>query len=146
MRGIAWAALAGTLMQSATVLGLTWTSAPVRAQTLSDWKCTGHLDISWDKQIVGCTNAIKSGRYTAKNLAAAFEGRGNAYFGMGDYDHAIADYTATIRLDPKGAYAFYDRGAAYQVKGAIDHAIADYTEAIRLDPNYVKAFNNRGAI
>jgi tetratricopeptide (TPR) repeat protein len=95
-------------MHSATVLGLTWMTAPVRAQTLSDWKCTGHPDISWDEQIVGCTNAIKSGRYTAKDLAAAFEGRGNAYFGMRDYDHAVADYTETIRLDPKGAYAFYD--------------------------------------
>jgi tetratricopeptide (TPR) repeat protein len=108
VRAIVW----GALMLSATALELASMTVPAPAQTLRDWKCTGHPDIPWDEQIVGCTNAIKSGKYTGKDLAAAFKGRGNAYFGKKDYDHAIADYTETIRLDPKGAYAFFDRGTA----------------------------------
>jgi lipoprotein NlpI len=34
---------------------------------------------------------------------ANFTGRGNAYFGKGDHDRAIADYDEATRLDPKDA-------------------------------------------
>ena len=49
-----------------------------------------------------CTAAIESGKWRGK---AAYNNRGNAYFAKKDYDHAIADYTEAIRLDPKYALA-----------------------------------------
>ncbi len=49
---------------------------------------------------------IQSGREGQKNLAIAFNNRGNAYSDKKDYDRAIADYDAAIRLDPNFALAF----------------------------------------
>src|SRR5882757_756802 len=116
MSGIVRAALLGALMLSATTLELASMNAPALAQTLNDWKCTGNPDIPWDEQIVGCTNAIKSGRYTGKDLAAAFINRGKAYQAKGDVDRAIADYDQAIRLDLNSARAFNARGGAFFFK------------------------------
>jgi tetratricopeptide (TPR) repeat protein len=166
--GIVRAALSGALMLSAATLELASMNAPVVAQT-NALKCTGNPDIPWNEQIVGCTNAIKSGRYTGKDLAAIFNGRGTAYRAMGDFDRAIQDYDQAIKLNPNDTNAFYYRGIAngmrgeaeraiqdfdqaawysrgltYSNKGLWDRAIQDYDEAIKLDPNYVRAISNRG--
>jgi len=88
-----------------------------------------------------CTAAIESGGSRGK---AAYNNRGNAYYAKKDYDHAIADYTEAIRLDPKYALAHINRGNAYKVKGDYDRAIEDYSEAIRLDPEDALAYFKRG--
>src|ERR1700687_2511168 len=141
MKADVWCTFAGLVGLSTMVILPT---APALAQSSKNWKCTGNPDIAWDRQIVGCTNAIKSGRYTGKDLAVVFNNRGNTYLAKGDFDRAVADYEQAIRLDPNYTIAFNGRGTAYQAKGEFDHAIADYTEAIRLDPTYILAFNNRG--
>jgi tetratricopeptide (TPR) repeat protein len=67
---------------------------------------------------------------------AAYLKRGNEYFGKGDYDHAIADYSKAISLNPDNIDAYGGRGNTYSFKGDSDSAIADYSQAISLDPNY----------
>jgi lipoprotein NlpI len=126
------------------VLALAGTTAPGLAQTAQQWKCTGNADIPWDVQIIGCTNAIQSGKYVGKNLTGAYLNRGLAYDAEGDYDHALADYDQAIRLDPNNATAYNNRGNAYQKMDYNERAIADYNEAIRLDPKYAAAYNDRG--
>jgi tetratricopeptide (TPR) repeat protein len=72
-----------------------------------------------------------------------------AYSKKGDWDHAIADFTKAIGLDPKPG--LYDgRGDAYLGKGDTDHAIADYnkaiglySQAIRLDAKSADLWNGR---
>ena len=130
------------LMLSATVLALGLMAAPAFAQSFKAWKCTGNLDIPWDEQILGCTDAIK--KFAGRDLAAALNNRGIAYQAKDAFDRAIVDYNEAIQHDPKSAAAFNNRGVAYQGKGEFDRAIADYNEAIRLDPRYAAAFNNRG--
>ena len=49
-------------------------------------------------------------------FALAYNGRGNAYYGKGDLDHAIADYNQAITLDPKFALAYNDRSNAYMAR------------------------------
>jgi tetratricopeptide (TPR) repeat protein len=71
-------------------------------------------------------------------------GRGDASKNRGDWDRAIADYTAALREDPNNVRAYYGRGNAFRSKGDHDTAIADYTQAIRLDPNYTFAYYARG--
>ena len=132
MSGIVRAALSGALMLSATTLELASMNAPALPQTLNDWKCTGNTDIPWDEQIVGCSNAIKSGKYTGKDLAAAFNDRGTAYRVTGDFDHAIQDYNQTIKLNPNDATAFYYRGIANGMRGESDRAIQDLSQAIKI--------------
>ena len=74
----------------------------------------------------------------------AYHNRGFVWHRKQDYDKALADYDAAIRLDPKYAVAYANRGAAYKEKGDLDRAIADYDAAIRLDPKLAVAYNNRG--
>jgi tetratricopeptide (TPR) repeat protein len=77
-------------------------------------------------------------------LAAAYNGRGAAYFEKDDYDHAIADYTEAIKLDPKFAAAYGNRCFAYFLKRDYDNAIADCNQAIAIDPEYYLVYNTRG--
>ena len=97
-----------------------------------------------DAVIGGCTAVIQSGQETGRNLAAAFTVRGRAYRAKGDYDHALADYTEAIRIEPNYGLAFYSRGIANFNKKNYDGAIADYTQSLRFAPRDVIALQNRG--
>ena len=77
-------------------------------------------------------------------FAAAYNGRGNAWYVKQEYDKAIADYDKAIELDPKLAAAYNDRGNAWYAKQEYDKAIADYDKAIELDPKHAAAYTNRG--
>jgi tetratricopeptide (TPR) repeat protein len=110
-----------------------------------DWCINADHKSSADQQIAGCTAAIQSGKWSGKGLAWAFNDRGFAYLlSENGLDHALADFTEAIRLDPNDAVAYANRGIIYQRNGDLDQAIAEYDEAIRLDPTYVFGFQNRG--
>src|SRR3974390_602589 len=121
-------------------------TAPALTQTLREMKCTGNSDIPWDAQIVGCSNAIKAGKFTGTGLAAALPDRGKAYSAKQEYDRAIADYTEALRVDTNYAGAFSGRGTAFLLKGCLDRAIEDFNRAVRLDPKDAIAFNDRGGV
>jgi S1-C subfamily serine protease len=121
-----------------------------------------------DVSINSCTlliEAARAKRLPDKLVADAFQSRSNAYSqaafaaivkrGKGDreairsYDHAIADLTEAIRLNPEvgaGRIAglLMERGRQQYEKKNYDRAIADLTEAIRLSPN-MYAFLWRGS-
>ena len=118
-----------------------WFSIPVLAD---DASVCGSNTLSADAALAACANLIASGHYSGEGLSAVFDNRGLAYENKGDYNHAIADYSEAIRLNPNFANAFNNRGLAYAGLGDFDRAIADYSEAIRLNPNFAEAFDNRG--
>ncbi len=62
----------------------------------------------------------------------------------GDYAGAVADYSESLRLNPKDHLAWYNRGLGYYNQNQHDQAISDYSECIRLDPTYINAYYNRG--
>jgi tetratricopeptide (TPR) repeat protein len=129
---------------------LAWFDDQIATVTARQWKCTGISDVAWDEQIVGCTNAIQSGRYGGAVLARVYNNRGNAHKARSDVNGAIADYNEAIRLDPQYALAYNNRGNAYRAKGDADRAIADYNRAIAIDPlpksakGTINIYNNRG--
>jgi tetratricopeptide (TPR) repeat protein len=84
-------------------------------------------------------------RLIDKGLVASYFNRAQIYFRNEDYDRAIADFSAYIRLNPVSVAAFNERGLSYAKKGEYDRAIADYTEAIRLDRVSVLPYINRGS-
>jgi tetratricopeptide (TPR) repeat protein len=101
---------------------------------------------SGDEAIAACARTIQSHETSAKSRADAYNSRGYDYRVKGDLDHAIADYTEAIRLDPTFVLAYKNRGVAFEAKGDLDRSIADFTEAIRLDPTFALAYNNRGIV
>jgi tetratricopeptide (TPR) repeat protein len=52
----------------------------------------------------------------------------------GEYDEAIEDYNAALRLDPEFAAAYYFRGLSWSEKGEQEEASEDFRESMRLDP------------
>ncbi len=117
---------------------------PARAQTQQqlDW-CTGKDIVPPDQVIGGCTALIQSGKFTGKNLAAAFTNRGIAYANKDQTDRAIQDHDQAIKLDPNDARALNIRGNAYLSNGQADRAIQDHDQAIRLNLNNVLVIDSR---
>ena len=54
---------------------------------------------------------------------------------MKDFDRAIADYDAALKLDSTFQRAYNNRGTAWRKKGDRARALQDYAEAVRLDPS-----------
>jgi tetratricopeptide (TPR) repeat protein len=141
MRKTTMCALAATLLIAATPLRF----SAAMAQNAAEWNCRGDTR-DLDQQIEGCTRAIRSGQFRGKDLAWAYTNRGSVYDYKRDFDHAIADLTEAIRLDPDAVVAYQDRAASYRNTGKFDRAIDDLDQAARLDPNDARTFMSRGII
>ena len=63
-----------------------------------------------------------------------------------DFGKAVADFTESIRLNPRDPGAYNFRGWAFYLKQDYDRAIADFNHAIRFDPEEAIAFHNRGLV
>ena len=74
----------------------------------------------------------------------AFNNRGTAYAKKGDLDHAIADYDAALRIDPKLTDAYGNRGLALVKAGQFARAIADFNQALAGNPKDALSLYNRG--
>jgi Flp pilus assembly protein TadD len=61
------------------------------------------------------------------------------------YEEALEELYAVIRLVPDYPDAHFQRGYVYSKLGNYERAVDDYTEAIRLNPNKSVAYNNRAA-
>jgi Flp pilus assembly protein TadD len=68
------------------------------------------------------------------------------YFEDGQVDRAIAEYTESLRLDPRSAQTQYNLGIALSVRGRRTEAIAAFEAALAIDANYAQAHNNLGAL
>jgi tetratricopeptide (TPR) repeat protein len=96
--------------------------------------------------IDACSRVIASGETGRRGRAVAYYHRGQAWLKTGDDNRAIADFDASIRLDPASAWTFNNRGTAWYFKGDREHALDDFNEAVRLDPDYALAWHNRGEV
>ncbi len=76
------------------------------------------------------------------NDHVAYADRGNGYFKKHQYDRAIADYDAAIRLKPDFATPYYNRGLAHGHKRRYHLAAADFSSVIRLELDHVRALNS----
>jgi len=58
--------------------------------------------------------------------------RGLAALNEGNFDAAIAEFTAAIADDPKDTFSYIRRGATYEKKGDAASAIGDYRKVLKL--------------
>lgn len=74
--------------------------------------------------------------------------RGNIYRTMGDYLHAIQDYSQALEINPDHAPAYYNRGLAYTLLEEMQNAVSDYQKAASIYceqedwKNYQEVLNN----
>jgi tetratricopeptide (TPR) repeat protein len=71
---------------------------------------------------------------------------GNAALGRREFDTAISDFSAAIRLKLDADVAYNNRGVCHKAKGENAQAIEDFSKAIGISPNYASAFENRGLV
>ncbi len=113
-----------------------WTQSPATAQSPSDhgadWaKCQSGAP---DSAFEGCGAIINTHAGSAAELAVAYNNRGTAYYGKGDRDRAIDDFSMAIQLRPDYPTAFNNRGCAHAAKHDFEPAILDFSRAIRIKP------------
>lgn len=65
---------------------------------------------------------------------------------QGDYQGAIAEFTAVIRRYPQEPEAYYNRGIARSKIGDRQGAMEDYNQAILLNSNFAEAYAERGLL
>jgi hypothetical protein len=66
------------------------------------------------------------------NLPEAYNNRGNAFQGRGEFDRAIRDYTVALQIRPDFVQALENRARAYERKGLADEARKDRAAAFAL--------------
>ena len=76
--------------------------------------------------------------------ALAYRAKGDAYFGLKDYDNMLSASSRSLELNPKDTWAALDKGIALSWLGRPNEAVSSYTEAIKLDPSNAAAYRVRG--
>lgn len=120
--------------------------ATAMAQSNEDARKCAEIDNNPDLAIEHCTKAISSGQLAERPLSVTHFNRGNAFLQKGDFDKAIVDYDAAIKLDPQYAPAYRNRGGAWFAKGEADRSLADLDAAIARDPRSAPSFYNRARL
>jgi len=90
-------------------------------------------------QIDSCTQILQSNPADFNALA----NRGVGLRLSGEYDRAIADFDAAVRVNPDMAGLYLERGLAYDAKGEHLPAIRDFSEAIERKSDLVQAHFGR---
>ncbi len=94
----------------------------------------------WKNSIILFSHALK----VTDNNWLAYDSRGNAYYGLGNYRQTIEDYDRAIKINPDYAETYNNRGNAYYGLGNYRQAIEDYDKAIEIKPDYAETYYNRG--
>jgi tetratricopeptide (TPR) repeat protein len=120
------------LLSSATALAVGSTVFLLRGDVSAD-RCFAEQG---EAAVAACTAAIESGKFSGPDLAAIYDNRAIELRQQGDYDGAIADYTAAIRHDAALTGAYAGRGLAYEGANEVEKAKTDYRAALAVGPNY----------
>ena len=79
-------------------------------------------------------------RPSAEELIA----RGKHFAEQGDWEGAIAEFEAALRVDPQNADACLQIGIVHLSQGNLDSAMTNFTLALRLTPTLADAYFYRG--
>ncbi|MEQ1866134.1 MAG: tetratricopeptide repeat protein [Micropepsaceae bacterium] len=123
---------------------LTMATAPARADVARDATLCSDAKSSAEVVIEACGGVIADASVGPEIKFAALERRAEAFFaGRGDYQNAVDDATAAIKLQPDNPDAYVLRAAVYLAFNEFDKAIADYGAALMRRPNDAVALAGR---
>ncbi len=95
----------------------------------------------------GCKNSQPSPAGGNAGQSAKPElAQGLKYYNAGDYDKAIAEFTAAIEKYPNNDAAYYDRAAVYMEQKKFTEAKNDLTRAVEINPHSPGAYYNLAAL
>lgn len=96
-------------------------------------------------KIAACSRVLQTTRL-AQLRERAFNTRGLAYLGQGNFARAVDDFSEVIRLNPAIAGYYDNRQNALRGMGRVTEALADANTAVRLAPTYAFVYRARGNI
>jgi tetratricopeptide (TPR) repeat protein len=102
----------------------------------------------YSNAIALCSKSVETysgSKKTYEYLAALYHNRGHAYFGAGDYENAIADYTESLKLNAEDANTCYNRALVYVKLNRHARAIEDLTKAVEINPHHLGSVDHVGA-
>jgi lipoprotein NlpI len=92
------------------------------------------------------TATIERGGMAPADMAALYNGRGDAFVGRGMLDSAVADFTQAIALRPDYTDAYINRAGVHFAQARFDPALADYTAALQIERTEASAYIGRGQV
>lgn len=125
----------------AAVLLACMMTVPARSETALD--CFGENRDLW---VAGCTALIERGSLDQEQLSRAYAMRALGFSLRGQYDRAISDYDAAIRIIPDFAVALNNRAWAYFRSGRAPQGLGDVERSLELNPLSEHAWDTRGHI
>ncbi|MGW0410215.1 tetratricopeptide repeat protein [Streptomyces collinus] len=93
--------------------------------------------------VTAATLLLSRGGLDTSGKCLAYIVRGYEHRVVNNYEESLADYTASIALEPT-ARGFRNRGETYRLAGRYDEALADFDRAIELEPEVAWAIESRG--
>jgi tetratricopeptide (TPR) repeat protein len=99
-----------------------------------------------DAVIAKCDAVIDHDKTAKPDRLAALLARAEAYRSKQQFDRALADYDAALRLDATQAHLFNSRGELRRRQGDRPGAVSDFAAALKLDPQHEAARANRKSL
>jgi tetratricopeptide (TPR) repeat protein len=91
-----------------------------------------------------CNAALKRAEKSSSFYAKVEDSRGLVLLRMGEYDKSIADYDASLKVNPKNAWSLYGRGVDELRKQRTPEGEADIAQAAALWPQVAEEFTRHG--
>lgn len=97
--------------------------------------------------VQACTESLDRKLLESDQRVFLVASRADAYFVTGDWQHALDDYDAAIKLAPRNGVLYYDRGVIFASRSDDDAALRDFDTAMVDDPKLmVPALRHRARI
>jgi tetratricopeptide (TPR) repeat protein/predicted aspartyl protease len=103
-------------------------------------------DVELPLALKDCNAALKGVDKSTPAYATAADSRGLVFLRMKDYDRSIADYDASLRINPKNAWSLYGRGIAELRKQQTAAGNADVASAKAIRPQIAQDSGRWGIV
>lgn len=123
----------------------TWIAAHPRDEQLPvrlTQRCRARAMVNQELELAlaDCNNALKK----QSKDSIMLDNRALVYLRLGNYDKAIADYNASIKLQPKNPWTLYGLGLAQSHKGLQAESNKNMQAALQLGPAVADAYKRVG--